>query len=91
MELFQSKTGLEFIESMLYYLSETSENLEKEEVIRFFNELPLDNSKKEVIMTLAEQWKQEGIQKGRAEEQFNLVKKQLKIKFGNKVKDIIKY
>ena len=99
MELFKSKTGLEYIESMLYYLSETSENLEKDKVIRFFNELPLDKSKKEIIMTLAEQWKQEGkqegiqegiqkgIQKGRAEEKLNLVKKQLKIKFGSKAND----
>ncbi len=49
---------------MLYYLSKTSDYLEKDKVIRLFNELPLDRSKKKVIMTLAEQWKQDGEQIG---------------------------
>ncbi len=50
-KLFESKTGLEYIEAMLYYLSKTSDYLEKDKVIRLFNELPLDRSKKEVIQT----------------------------------------
>jgi len=49
MALFKSKTGLEYIESMLYYLSETSENLEKDRVIRFFNELPVEKSERRIL------------------------------------------
>jgi predicted transposase/invertase (TIGR01784 family) len=87
-KLFQKQTGLEYIETMLYYLSNTSEYLDQEEVLRLFDESPLDKPEKEIIMTLAEQWKQEGkligIEQGEKSGKLKLVKQLLNLKFGDK-------
>ena len=72
---------------MLYYLSNTTEDLNKGEVVQFFQNLPADPSKKEKIMTLAEQWISEGyekgIEKGIGKGQVEIIVKQLRFKYGN--------
>ncbi|PCI21653.1 MAG: hypothetical protein COB67_13920 [SAR324 cluster bacterium] len=89
-QLLEKETGLEYIETMLYYLSNTSDYLDKAEVIEIFQELP-DNRTKKVVMTLAEQWKLEGQEKGQKigekigqkKGEARLIQKLLKLKFGD--------
>lgn len=80
-ELFGTKTGLEAIKTMLYYLSNSSDHLDKDRVIRLFTEAPLDKMGAEVIMTLAEQWRQEGEEKGIEKGKIGIVSRQLTIRF----------
>ncbi len=84
-ELLQEKSGLEHIETILYYLAEAGKNLEKEEVAQLFQELPDKPQLQEVVMTLAEQWREEGeeqgIQKGIQKGEALVVGKLLKLKF----------
>ena len=70
-ELEQKETGLEYLETILYYLSKASPHLNKEQVIQKLQEQPESesNTMQEIIMTLAEQWIQEGQEKGRQEGQ----------------------
>jgi hypothetical protein len=63
-ELLQEKTGLEHIETILYYLFTVGRELDKEKVVHMIQKLPEKPELKEVVMTLAEQWKAEGIEKG---------------------------
>ncbi len=88
-ELLKEKTGLEHIETILYYLFKAGKNLDKEEIVCLIQELPEQPQLQEVMMTLAEQWKQEGeergiqkgIQKGIQQGESLVVSKQLKLKF----------
>ena len=63
-ELLQEKTGLEHIETILYYLFTVGRKLDKEKVVHMIQKLPEKPELKEVVMTLAEQWKAEGLEKG---------------------------
>jgi predicted transposase YdaD len=95
-ELLQEKTGLEHIETILYYLFTIGRELDKEKVVHMIQKLPEKPELKEVVMTLAEQWKEEGREKGREEGikkgietgrkkgQSQLVMKQLQFKFREK-------
>jgi len=92
-ELLEKETGLEYIETMLYYLSNTSDYLEKAEVIEIFQELP-DNRTKKVVMTLAEQWRLEGQEIGQKigerigeKREVRLIQKLLKLKFGDEASE----
>ncbi len=88
-ELLKDKRGLEHIEDMLYYLSCKGRHLDEDEVIKQLNHNPENTGIKEVIMTLAEQWKQEGIElgiekgkiEGKIEGKIDIVSRQLKIRF----------
>ena len=84
-ELSRSKSGLEHIETLLYYLSETSEHIQPEEVIVKLKELPETEEIQEVVMTLAEKWREEGeqrgIEKGIEKGEYLLISMQLKLKF----------
>ena len=85
------------------YLSESSENLDKDKIINFINEIPEETDIEEAIMTLAQQWmeegeikgrqegelkgRQEGEIKGRQEGELKIVLKQLQLKFGKGILD----
>jgi len=79
---------------MLYYLSNTSDYLEKAEVTEIFQELPTNRTKK-VVMTLAEQWRLEGQergekigqQRGQKMGEVLLIQKLLKLKFGDEASE----
>ncbi len=62
--LDEKKTGLEYLETILYYLSQGSDKLDKDYVIQNLKNYSGPKTFKEVFMTLAEQWTQEGILKG---------------------------
>lgn len=85
-ELLQKKRGVEYIEDMLYYLSYKSKHLKKDEVLEQLSHTPENNEIKEVVMTLAEQWKQEGIEKGK----IGIVSRQLTIRFRDEAGSWIK-
>ncbi len=80
-ELLQEKSGLEHIEPILYYLAEAGKNLEKEEVVQLFQELPDKPQLQEVVMTLAEQWREEGEEKGIQKGEALVVGKLLNLNF----------
>ncbi|MBF0236363.1 MAG: hypothetical protein HQM12_01555 [SAR324 cluster bacterium] len=71
----RSKTGLEYLETLLYYLFKASPNLEKDAFIEEFHKLPNPELLEEVVMpTMAQQWIDEvferGIEKGRLAERI---------------------
>ncbi len=76
---------------MLYYLANTTDELQKEEIIIFFEKLPEGEHIKENCMTLARQWINEGmekgiekgIEKGQRMKSLTLAKKLLFLKFGD--------
>lgn len=80
-ELLKEKSGLEYIKTLLYYLSETNEHIQPEEVFEKLNQLPETEDIKEVVMTLAEQWRLEGEQRGIEKGEYLVVSKLLKLKF----------
>ncbi|MBF0353417.1 MAG: DUF4351 domain-containing protein, partial [SAR324 cluster bacterium] len=82
----RSKTGLEYLETLLYYLFKASPNLEKDAFIEEFHKLPNPELLEEVVMpTMAQQWIDEGfekgIEKGIEKGLRRTVEKQLLIKF----------
>jgi hypothetical protein len=83
--LMRKKRGIEYIEDMLYYLSYKSEHMDKNIVIERLGRIPETENLREVIMTLAEKWEQQGIEKGIEkgidQGKIRLVSKQLIIKF----------
>ena len=92
-ELFKDKSGLEYIQDMLYYLASKSSHLDEEKTIRELNKIPQTEQTEEYIMTLIETWQQrgyekgvtvgieQGIEQGIEKERIDLVSKQLKLKF----------
>ncbi len=63
-EVLKQKRGIEYIEDMLYYLSYKSKYLDREKIVEQLSRDPETKNVREVAMTLAEQWKQEGISIG---------------------------
>jgi hypothetical protein len=63
-ELTRKKRGIEYIEDMLYYLSYKSDHMDKDIVIERLGRVSETENLREVIMTLAEKWEQQGIEKG---------------------------
>lgn len=63
-ELSTKDTGLEYLQTILYYLSKGSEHFDKEQVIKTFRSQEQTNQIEEIIMTFAEQCRQEGMQQG---------------------------
>ncbi len=98
-DLLKEKTGLEYLETILYYLFEAGQNLDKEEVVRLIQELPEKSQLQEVMMTLAEQWREEGeergiqkgIQRGIQKGESLVVGKQLKLKFQDAATPYLKF
>ncbi len=98
-EMLKKKRGIEYIEDMLYYLSYKSEYLDREKTVERLGHYPETNNVREVVMTLAEQWKQEGLEKGleKGREEglekgiekgkINLISKQLLFKFKDDAQD----
>ncbi len=68
--------------TMLYYLSNATDNLQKESVVDFITHLPTKNDSKETIMTLAQQWINEGMEKGERLTSTRIAKRVLSKKFG---------
>ncbi|MBF0352905.1 MAG: DUF4351 domain-containing protein [SAR324 cluster bacterium] len=67
-EFSRSKTGLEYLETLLYYLAKAAPNLEKESFMEEFHKLPNPEILEEIIMpTLAQQWIDEGKAEGKIE------------------------
>jgi len=60
----QQETGLEVLETILYYIGQAGAHLNKEEVIQRFEQLPNTSKPEKFMATLAEQWRQEGRQEG---------------------------
>ena len=91
----KNKTGIEYLESAMYYLFKAGKHLDKETVIKQFQALPDNTKTKEITMTVAEQLIQEGMQQGIQqgmqqgilEGEIQLVLALLQEKFGKKVKD----
>jgi len=63
-EVLKQKRGIEYIEDMLYYLSYKSKYLDRAKIVEQLSHDPETKNVREVAMTLAEQWKQEGISIG---------------------------
>ncbi|MBF0239427.1 MAG: Rpn family recombination-promoting nuclease/putative transposase, partial [SAR324 cluster bacterium] len=89
-EFSRSKTGLEYLETLLYYLAKAAPNLEKESFMAEFHKLPNPEILEEIIMpTLAQQWidegkaegKIEGKAEGKIEGLLSVTRKLLKVKF----------
>lgn len=85
-ELLEKETGLEYIETILYYLSNgDNKHWDMEAVNKRFHELPPSNPTKEIIMSLAENWRQEGVVIGEARGELkghqSSIWKQLQFKF----------
>lgn len=89
-ELMKQKRGVEYIEDMLYYLSYKSKHLKQADVIKKLTQNPDHPEIKEVVMTLAEQWKQEGIEKGIEKGKIGIVSRQLTIRFRDEAEPWIK-
>jgi len=64
-ELETKNTGLEYLETFLYYLSSSNEHLNKDQVIRKIQGLPTSTQIDRKIMTLVEQWKEEAVEQER--------------------------
>ena len=77
-KLFEEDSGLRYLEDVLYYLFKASSHLKEEEVLQQVQNLLSFEDAQEVIMTIAEQLEQKGLQKGES----NLLKKLLQKKFG---------
>ena len=84
-EFTQKETGLETLETVLYYLFQGNPHLEKASVIPQIQEQFVSEKAQEVIMTIAEQLRQEGlqqgVQQGVQQEALQLVVKLLEKKF----------
>ena len=63
-KLFEEGSGLRYLEDVLYYLFKASSHLKEEEVAQQVQNLLSFEDAEEVIMTVAEQLEQKGIQKG---------------------------
>ncbi len=63
-EFSQKETGLESLETVLYYLFQGNPHLEKASVIPQIQEQLVLEKAQEVVMTIAEQLRQEGLQQG---------------------------
>ena len=90
-ELASKETGLEYLQTILCYLSKGSEHFDKKKVIETFRSQEQMSKIEEIIMTFAEQCRQEGMQQGMQqgmlEGESQLVFKQLKLKFGEEVEN----
>ena len=89
-KLFEEGSGLRYLEEVLYYLFKASSHLNEEEVVQQVQTLLSYEEAHEVIMTVAEQLEQKGIEKGiekgRQEEAQHILNKQLQKKFGETAK-----
>ena len=97
-KLFEEGSGLRYLEEVLYYLFKASSHLKEEEVVQQVQTLLSFEEAHEVIMTVAEQLEQKGIEKGfekgiekgiekgRQEEAQHILNKQLRKKFGETAK-----
>lgn len=63
-ELLEKKTGLEYLETILYYLTKATNKQETEMIIEKIQNLPEPYPAEEIIMTILERCIQEGRQKG---------------------------
>ncbi len=64
--------------------------MKKDEVVKKLTQNPDNNEIKEVVMTLAEQWKQEGIEKGIEKGKIGIVSRLLTIRFRDEADPWIK-
>ena len=61
--IINGRSGLEFVEAALRYISSGSTHVEKEDIVRALK-VTLDEEGEDIMSTLAEQWIDEGFQKG---------------------------
>ncbi len=94
-KLKNKTTGLEYLETILYYLFNAADKINKDEtIIRLNNELKNEKIK-DKIMTIAEQLRQEGMEKGiekgmeigEKKGEAKTVFKQLTLKFQDKAEE----
>lgn len=94
-EQMPRQTGLEFMGTVLRYLSAANDRVTIEEIRRTWKEIFSEKEGEDAMATLAEQWmkegeakglqqgRQEGLQEGRQEGEANIVLRQLQKRLGN--------
>lgn len=82
-ELATAKNGLEALNRVLRYISLVNEQMDPDTILTIAEET--SPAAKEIIMTLAEQWEQKGMQQG----QSALLAKLLQTKFGNLPDEVV--
>ena len=97
-ELLDRTSGLQYLESLLRYIASATEKVKKEQIMKIVEKTFVVAEGRNVIMTLAEEWLNEGYEKGlkHAQKQAEGMKKQaycqgllegmqwlLRFKFGN--------
>jgi predicted transposase/invertase (TIGR01784 family) len=80
-DLVQQRTGLEYLYTVLRYLSQATDRLTPADLRQAVKQAFLPRGD-DVMPTIAEQWVMEGMEKGRPQGQASLLKRQLKRRFG---------
>lgn len=66
-ELNDKQTGIEYFKTFMLYIVSAAKNITSEDTEKIINKIERDYSEgSEIIMTLADIWKEEGIRKGEA-------------------------
>jgi len=87
-DLNDSRTALHFLHTALRYLSSGSRHVSKEELIDVLKELRMDEGG-DLMATLAQQWIEEGIEKGMLEDAREMLQEAVSSKFGFVPEDIV--
>jgi predicted transposase/invertase (TIGR01784 family) len=84
--LYHSRTGLGHLEAMLRYVVRAAEPVQEKTVEQIVTQLVPENERDRVMATLAEQWIQQGMKKGKEEGQnqtlLEMIEDGLNAKFG---------
>ncbi|GAK54364.1 transposase YhgA-like protein [Candidatus Moduliflexus flocculans] len=81
-DLLDKTSGLQYLETLLRYVASATDNIKKEQIVKIVEKTFEAMEGRNVVMTLAEQWIQEGFEKGfekgvqYAEKQAEIGKKQ---------------
>ena len=76
-QLAEQRTGLEYIRTILYYLSEATERVNREDLQTAL--LRQGTQGEHTMATIAQEFIQEGIEQGKLEEKQNIARKLLKL------------
>jgi hypothetical protein len=79
-ELARKRSGLEYLETVLRYLSRGTDKLKPDDLPRAVTQALTRGD--EIMPTIAEQWIQQGIQQGVPQGEVLLLKRQLQRRFG---------
>ena len=79
-ELAQQRSGLEYLETVLRYISRSVDTLKPDELRQVVTQTLTRGD--EIMSTIAEQWIQQGIQQGISQGEMLVLKRQLERRFG---------